>query len=235
MQAQEASTFFFFKLWPWIEANIKRIAIGVSFAAAAAFLVSLYFWEQNQKEIAAGQALTQLIVATLPNVSASEVSDSYLQIANEYPGTLAAQRALLQSATELFAASRYADAQTGFQKFLDAHPDSQFSSQATLGVAASLEAQGKTDLAAGAYQRVINGLSDSLAANNAKFALARIYESQGKISDACNFYEEVARANPNNSLGSEAALRAMELKTKLPSTFNSLSSIIPSTSFNLSH
>ena len=100
MQAQEASTFFFFKLWPWIEANIKRIAIGVSFAAAAAFLVSLYFWEQNQKEIAAGQALTQLIVATLPNVSASEVSDSYLQIANEYPGTLAAQRALFSKKPE---------------------------------------------------------------------------------------------------------------------------------------
>jgi TolA-binding protein len=232
MQAQEASTFVFFKLWPWVEANIKGIGISIGIAAAAAFLISFYFWEQNQKEIAAGQALTQLIVATPPNVNASELANSYLQIANTYANTVAAQRALLQGATELFAASQYADAQTEFQKFLDAHPDSQFSSQAALGMAVSLEAQGKTDLAVGAYQRVINGFADPLAADSAKFALARIYESQGKMSDARNFYEEVPRTNPNNSLGSEAALRAMELKTKLPST---LSSTIPSASFNLSH
>ena len=232
MQAQEASTFVFFKLWPWVEANIKRIGIGISIAAAAAFLISFYFWQQNQKEVAAGQALTQLIVATPPNVSASELADSYLQIANTHPGTLAAQRALLRGAAELFAASRYADAQTEFQKFLDAHPDSQFSSQAALGIAASFEAQDKTDLAVGAYQRIINGFADPLAADSAKFALARIYESQGKMSDARNFYQEVARANPNNSLGSEAALRAVELKTKLSSTS---SSTVPPASFNLSH
>jgi tetratricopeptide (TPR) repeat protein len=232
MQAQEASTFVFFKLWPWVEANIKRIGISIGIAAVAAVLVSFYFWQQNQKEIAAGQALTQLIVATPPNVSASELADSYLQIANTYADTLAGQRALLRGAAELFAASQYAEAQTEFQKFLDARPDSQFSSQAALGVAASLEAQGKTDLAVGAYQKVINGFADPLAADSAKFALARLYESQGKMSDARNFYEEVARANPNNSIGSEAALRAMELKTKQSSTS---SSTVPSTSFNLSH
>jgi TolA-binding protein len=232
MQAQEASTFIFLKLWPWVEANIKRIGIGIGVAAVAAFVISFYFWQQNQKEIAAGQALTQLIVSTPPNVSASELADSYLQIANTHGGTLAAQRALLRGAAELFAASRYAEAQTEFQKFLDAHPDSQFSSQAALGVAASLEAQDKMDVAAGAYQKVINGFNDPLAADNAKFALGRIYEAQGKTSDARNFYEEVARANPNNSLGSEAALRAMELKTKQSSTS---SSAVPSTSFNLSH
>ena len=88
MQAQEASAFVFFKLWPWVEANIKRIGIGISIAAAAAFLISFYFWQQNQKEVAAGQALTQLIVATPPNVSASELADSYLQIANTHPDTL---------------------------------------------------------------------------------------------------------------------------------------------------
>ncbi|HEY3932473.1 MAG TPA: tetratricopeptide repeat protein [Verrucomicrobiae bacterium] len=232
MQAQEASTFIFFKLWPWVEANIKRIGISIGIAAVVAVLVSFYFWQQNQKEIAAGQALTQLIVATPPNVSASELADSYLQIANTHGDTRAAQRALLRGATELFAAGRYAEAQTEFQKFLDAHPDSQFSGQAALGVAASLEAQGKMDLAADAYQKVVNGFTDPLAADNAKFALGRIYEAQGKTSDARNFYEEVARANPNNSLGSEAALRAMELKTKLSSTS---SSAVPSTSFNLSH
>jgi TolA-binding protein len=232
MQAQDTSTFFFFKLWPWVEANLKRIGISAGIAAAVAFLISFYFWQQDQKEIAAGRALTQLIVSTPPNINASQLADSYLQIANGHPGTRAEQRALLQSATALFAAGRYADAQTQFGKFLDAHPDSQFSSQAALGVAASLEAQGKTDLAVGAYQKVINGFADPMAADSAKFALARIDESQDKVSDALNFYEDVAHANPNNSLGSEAALRAMELKAKLAPAS---SATAPSNSFNLSH
>jgi predicted negative regulator of RcsB-dependent stress response len=231
MQAQEASTFFFFKLWPWAEANIKPIGICVGVAAAIAVSISFYFWEQNQKEIAAGQALTQLIVSTPPNTNPSQLADSYLQIANTHPGTLAAQRALLQGAKELFAAGQYTDAQAQFGKFLDAHPDGQFSSQAALGVAASLEAQDNTNLAVNAYQKVVNGYSDPLATDSAKFALAGIYESQGKTSDALSFYEDVARANPNNSLGSEARLRAMELKTKLPSTS---SSTAPAAPFNLS-
>ncbi len=233
MQAQDTSTFIFSELWPWIETNLKRIGIGIGIAAAVAFLISLYFWRQDQKEIAAGLALTQLIVSIPPNINASQLADSYLQIANGHPGTRAAQRALLQSATVLFTAGRYADAQTQFGQFLDAHPDSQFSSQAALGVAASLECQGRMDLAVGAYQKVINGFDDPMAADSAKFALARIYESQGKMSDALNFYEDVAGANPNNSLGSEAeaALRAMELKAKLPPAS---SATAPANSFNLS-
>jgi TolA-binding protein len=128
----------------------------------------------------------------------------------------------------LFEAGRYADAQTQFQKFLDAHPDSFFAAQAALGVATSLDAQpGKTDLAAGAYQRVINISSDVTAANFAKFALAQIDERQGKSTDALNLYEDIVHYNPNSSLGSEAGLRAMELKMKLQSASPSTAPAAP--------
>jgi tetratricopeptide (TPR) repeat protein len=123
----------------------------------------------------------------------------------------------LQGAALLFEAGRYADAQTQFQKFLDAHPDSMFAAQAALGVATSLDAQGKTDLAAGAYQRVIGISSDAMAANSAKYALAQIDERQNKLTDALKLYEDIVHNNPNSSLASEAGLRAMELKMKLPS------------------
>jgi TolA-binding protein len=83
-------------------------------------------------------------------------------------------------------------------------------------VAASLDAQGKTDLASGAYQRVISRFSDLNTVSAAKFALAQISERQGKLAVAENLYEEVAHGNPNGSLGSEAAICATELKTKLP-------------------
>jgi TolA-binding protein len=166
------------------------------------------------------------------NAADNQPADLFLKIAGDYQGTSAGQRAWLQGAAMLFAAGRYADAQTQFQKFLDAHPDSFFAAQAALGVATSLDAQGKTDLAAGAYQRVINISSDVTAASSAKFALAQIDERQGKLTDALNLYEDIVRYNPNSSLGSEAGLRTMELKMKLQSASPSTA---PAAPFKLNH
>jgi predicted TPR repeat methyltransferase len=53
--------------------------------------------------------------------------------------------------------------------------------------------------------------------DSARFALAQIDERQGKLAEAANLYEAIVHYNPNGSLGSEAGLRAMELKMKLPS------------------
>lgn len=215
MELQDAPAAYFYKLWPKIEANWIRIALGGGVIIVVAMLISFYSWQRDQKEITAGKALTQFMMSAPRNVTVSQQADNYLKIAGDYQGTSAGQRAWLQGAAMLFAEGRYADAQTQFQKFLDAHPDSFFAGQAALGVATSLDAQGKTDLAAGAYQRVINISSDLTVANAAKFALAQIDERQGKLADAMNLYEDVMRSNPNSSLGSEAGLRGMELKIKL--------------------
>jgi predicted negative regulator of RcsB-dependent stress response len=214
MQSQDASTAFLLKLWPWIEANKNRVIVGTGIIIAAIFLYSFFSWQREQKEIAAGRALTQLSLSLPANASAGQLADAYLKIASEYSGTLGGRRAWLQGAAALFAAGRFADAQAQFQKFLDAHPDGDFSASAALGVAASFEALGKLDLAIGAYQRVVNGFSDVVAANTAKFALARIDEQQGKFTDALNFYESIARSSPGSPLAQEAGMRAVELKTK---------------------
>ncbi len=214
MQSQDTPTAFLFKLWPWIEANKIRLIVGTGIIIVVVFLYSFFSWQREQNEIAAGTALTQLTLSNPADASAGELAGPYLKIAGEYPGTLGGRRAWLQGATALFTTGKFADAQVQFQKFLDTHPDGDFSASAALGVAASLEAQGKLDLATGAYQRVINGFTDIVAANAAKFALARIYEQQGKYSDALNFYESIARATPGSPLAQEAAMRAMELKTK---------------------
>jgi TolA-binding protein len=217
MEIQDAPAAYFFKLWPKIEANWIRIALGGGIIIVVAMLISFYSWQRDQKEITAGKALTQFMMSAPRNATGNQQADLFLKIAGDYQGTSAGQRAWLQGGTMLFAAGRYADAQTQFQKFLDAHPDSFFAAQAALGVATSLDAQGKTDLAAGAYQRVINTSSDAMVTSSAKFALAQIDERQGKLTEAMNLYEDVVRNNPNGSLGSEAGLRAMELKMKLPS------------------
>jgi TolA-binding protein len=227
MELQDAPAAYFFKLWPKIEANWIRIVSGGGVIIAAAMLISFYSWQQDQREISAGKALTQLIMAAPRNAADSQQADGFLKIAGEYHGTPAGQRAWLQGAAILFAAGRYADAQTQFQRFLDTSPDSFFAAQAALGVATSLDAQGKTDLAADAYQRVIRTYSDTMATSSAKFALAQIDERQNKLADALNLYEEIMRSNPNGSLGSEAGLRAMELKTKLPAASSSTAPAAP--------
>ena len=229
-QPQDTATAFLYKLWPWVEANKNRLIGAGVIAIVAGFITSFYFWQQNQKEIAAGQALTELVTATPPDSDAGQLADAYLKIAANFPGTRVGGRAAMQGAAALFEAGKYAEAQAQFKKYLETHPGDVFCAQAALGVAASLDAQGKTDLAAGAYQRVISGFSDMNAVNVAKFALAQIDERQGKLADAENLYEEVARSSPNGSSGSEAALRAMELKTRLQPASTSAAQ---SSTFNL--
>jgi TolA-binding protein len=231
MQTQETTTDYLFKLWPWFEANAKRLAFGAALALIAVFIYSFYSYRQSQHEIAAGEALTQAAMS-----GGGGLAEACLKVATDYSGTAAGQRALMQGATALFTAGQYADAQAQFQKFLDAYPDNFFAPQAALGIAASLDAQGKTDQAIGAYQKAAGMTANGTVAADAKFALARIDETQGKSADAMKLYAEVARGYPNTSISSEAARRAMELKIKSPAAAVAPAPT-PATSvpFNLSH
>ncbi|HTX20286.1 MAG TPA: tetratricopeptide repeat protein [Candidatus Aquilonibacter sp.] len=228
MQSQDATTVWLFKLWPWLEANVKKLAVAAAVVLLAALLISYYSWRQEKKEVDAGQAFTQAAMTS----DDSQRVDAFLKIAADYPGTPAGQRALLQAAEALFQTGNFADAQAHFQKFLDTYPDSTFASQASLGVAACLSALGKTSDAADAYQRTINEASDPGTLINAKFGLAQIDDRLGKIPDALGLYEDVANMDPGGPFGNEAALRAMELKAKLPAT--SAPAALDST-FNLNH
>jgi predicted negative regulator of RcsB-dependent stress response len=210
MQPQEAATDYLFKLWPWLEANAKRLAIGAVLILIAIFVFSFYSYEQTKKETDAGEALTQAIVAG----DGGQPADACLKVAADYPGTLAGQRALLLGAAALFEAGKYADAQAQFQKFLDTYPDNAFVPQAELGLASSLDAQGKTDLAVSAYQKAGDQSADESTAATAKFAIARIAEEQGKLDDAAKLYADITRTFPNSQFSSEAEMRTMDLKTK---------------------
>jgi TolA-binding protein len=231
MESQETTAAdVLFKLLPWFEANLKRLAYGAAFVLIAVFVFSFYSYRQNQTEIAAGQALTQALVSP----SSGGLADACLIIAAKYSGTQAGQRALLEAATTLFTTGKYADAQTQFQKFLDTYPDNFFTPQAMLGLATSLDAQGKGELAFSAYQKAAGQAADPNVAATAKLALARIDEAQGKIADAAKIYADVARAYPNTSTGMEAGRRAMELKAKSPAAAVAPASTAAAP-FNLSH
>ncbi len=114
MQTQDAPAEILFKLWPWLEANKNRL-IGV--AVAIVVVAGVYYFvsaEHEQKEIAAGEALTQLLLT--PATTSDQSADALVGLASKYSGTEAAKRAQLQGAASLFDAARYADAQAQFQK-----------------------------------------------------------------------------------------------------------------------
>jgi predicted negative regulator of RcsB-dependent stress response len=215
MQAQDTTSDLIFRFWPWFDANRNRV-IGIGIALIVLFGGwALYGWQREQKEITAGEALSQVLMPATP---VANPADAFLQVADKYAGTAAAGRARLQGAAALFSSGRYADAQVQFQKFLDENSSAPLAATAALGVAASLEAQNKLDLAATAYQKVTASYADSTASLTAKFALGRIAELQGRFTEAANDYDVVARVNNGSSLASEAGLRLLEIRSKLPAT-----------------
>jgi TolA-binding protein len=232
MQSQDAAATMLFKLWPRIEANKNKIIGVTAIIAAAIVLFSFFSWWHEQNEIAASDALTQMVISIPPDAAPNQIADAYLRIAAEHSDTPAGERALLQGAAALFAEGKYADAQAYFQKFLDTHPDNEFSGQAALGVAKCLDARGKASDAVGAYQHVINDFADAQAVITAKFALAQLDEQQGNLADAARLYQEVARSDPYGLLGNEAVQYALQLRSKSSSTSPSTT---PATPFNLSH
>jgi predicted negative regulator of RcsB-dependent stress response len=215
MQTQDAPAEIIFKLWPWIEANKNRLIGALTAIIILAGILFFVSSQREQKEIAAGQALTALLVSPAANAGAGQMTDALAKLAGQYAGTAAGQRAQLQAAAALFNAGRYADAQTQFQKFLDASPASSLAATAELGVAASLEAQNKTDAAVGAYQKVVSSFAGSASDLPAEFALGRIAEQQNKLNEALGHYEIAARASLGGTLAQEAAQRAFDLRNKI--------------------
>lgn len=207
-----------FKLWPWFEANRKRLILAGVVALVIFFIWFFISSQRQQKELAAGQSYTKLQSSLPPNPTVQQVADAYLKIANDYAGTGAAQRAQLQAAALYFSAGRYAEAQALFQKFLTSAGGSPLVAGARMGVAASLEAQGKLDAAAAEYHVVVTGSPEAVEAVAAKFAQGRVLELQGKLNEASAYYQEVTRAPLAGSMASEAAQRLASIQLKLPAT-----------------
>ena len=112
MQVQDSTTLYLLKLWPWVEANRKWLIGGTAAAVLIIFVIWFMVCHNESKEIAAGQALTQVVIS-----SGAPTADALLKIATEQAGTAAAQRALLQGAAALFGAGKFPEAQAQFQKY----------------------------------------------------------------------------------------------------------------------
>ena len=208
MNTEAAATLGWHRFLNWLESNWKKAAQAAAVVGLVALVVSFYFWRQDQQEIAAGEALS--------NVTGTGGAEDYLKLAAQFSKTAAAPRAVLLAAGDLFAAGKYADAQAQFERVLHDYPESSFRVQAMLGVAASLDAQGKTADATTRYSDLIQRYPNDAVAAQAKSALARLYEAQNQPDKALQLYQDLARSEAYSSFGLEAGIRMQDLLAKHP-------------------
>ncbi len=205
------------RLQAWFETNKKQALWGGVAIVAAGFVVGFMMWRKSEKEIEGGEALSAVSVPYAAGINRSgNASDAYLKVARDYSGTKAAIRALLLAAADDYNQGRFDQARTKFEQFRREHGDSPLAGQAMLGAAASLEAQSKSSEAAAAYKDLIEHRPSDTSVPQAKFALANLLEHDNKPEQAFSYFEDIVRNEPYGSLGSEAGMRAEELKQKYP-------------------
>jgi TolA-binding protein len=222
----------------WLEAdngrNKKRLAVGAVLLIVVAFAIYVYNYLGEQKELKASAALIELRPPPPTPSNTNEIpvpASAYLKVAEQYAGTVAAERATLLAAGALFTEGKYSDAQTQFDRLLKEHPSSVWAADANYGVAASLESQGKRDEALASYNHVVNAYRDSSVATEARMAMARIHEAKNQPAEALKLYDEVSHSGMSMR-AQEAFMARSQLLKKHPEldkpATNSLPVVIPS-------
>src|SRR5579862_7804326 len=105
----------FYRLVAWVHARRKQIAWISAAVAAVAIVVGLFIWYKNYKETAAAETLSQLKSPFSTQAPTADSAAPYIKLANDYPGTGAAGRALLIAGGILFDAGKFKEAQDQFE------------------------------------------------------------------------------------------------------------------------
>lgn len=213
VQADESADLY--QVIAWLDANRKQvitITLGVLVVAAIAGGV---VWKKSYNESQANNALG---ILKLPNASqtAGSTAADFVKIADDYPGTKSAARALLIGGGMYFDVGKLDDARAAFDRFMGQYASSPLANQALLGIAACLEAQGKTQEAASHYEDLKNHYAMDSTTPQVKSALARCYVALNKPELAKAIYEDLIRANSNDTWSAEARSQLQELLSKYP-------------------
>lgn len=206
-----------YKFLAWLEVNKKQVVYGIGGAILLGVVIWAFLYQREQKVVEAGEALSRAFVPQATGAATpTEAPNAYLKVASQYPSSSAGAAAQLLAATALFTDGKFSEAQAQFEKFTREHRGNPLLSEAELGIAACLDAQGKANEATAAYKRIVDLRKSENVVSQAKFALARLYVAQSKPELALPLYEDIAKSEPYTSVGSEAGMRAEELKQKYP-------------------
>ena len=144
-----------YELWAWYESNRKKINTWATVVVLVGIAVAYTVWSAEQKQEKASMALFGLGEPTVVIAKGNVPGADFMKIAEQYPGTSAAERALVEGGVAFFSQADYEKAEKTFSDFLKRFPSSPFVGTAAYGIAACLDAQGKNDAAVAEYQKVI--------------------------------------------------------------------------------
>jgi TolA-binding protein len=204
-----------YQIIAWLHHNRKQVITVACGVLAVAAVIGGVFWHKSYVET---QANTALGILALPGAAQSGDSSArdFLKIADDFPGTTAASRALLIAGGILFDAGKFDDARAAFEKFMGQYSSSPLANQALLGIASSLEAQGKIQEAASRYEDLRNHYGADSTASQVKSALARCYVALNKPELAKTLYEDLSHSQYSDSWTAEAPSQLQELLVKYP-------------------
>lgn len=205
--------------------------MGATIAVVAGLAVWFLLWRSGERQVDAGNALSNVGVAQGTASSTAPSAQAYLKVARDYPSSTAAGRALLLAAGTLFREGKYSEAQAQFEKFSKDYHDSPLLGEALVGIASCLEAQGKIDQALAAYKDIAARHPNDSVIPQVKFSLGGLYEAQKRPELAREMYKQVAEEGGYTILGQEASFRLRELTQNNPNLPASLGapSALPTT------
>lgn len=188
------------KFW---EKNAKIIYL----ACATVFAVIIvkggldYFRAQKEKDVAAAYA-------------AASTSDKLKTFVSQHPDHLLGAAALLRLADESYAAAKYPDAATNYQKAADIFKSGPFAGRALLGAAISKTLSGQAAEGEAKLKQLADDASrPKIIRAEASYHLGMIAVEAGRTDDAVKYFDLVTVIDPTSSW----ARRSMMHRASLPS------------------
>jgi tetratricopeptide (TPR) repeat protein len=204
----------------WLETNKQRVAIGIVALLVVGTVIGFLVWRSNEKQVEAEEALSSVRMPFGPSQQPEPgTAEALLKVAQDYPNTLAAAKAVLRAGTVYFDQGNYGKAQEQFDRYLRDHGETPWVPQAVYGIAASLDAQGKTAEAIAKYTNFLATYANDPAADQARLSLARLYEQSQQPALAIDILNKLAN-NQQGGFGqsaAEAQEKIRELYAKHPS------------------
>ena len=207
----------------WIDANKKRVALGVLVVAVVALGVGIFVWQRGQRAIQGEEALAGLKMPYSPlEAPAAGTGEALAKIAADYPGTPAAAKALLRAGTVYFGEGNFAKARASFDSYLREFGATAQVKDAVFGLAACLDAEGKSAEAIAKYKDFITNPAYAADAvgDMARFNLVRLYEQSNQPQLALEVLTKMvgtpAPNQPPSPAAQEAQAKIRAIYTKNP-------------------
>jgi outer membrane protein assembly factor BamD (BamD/ComL family) len=198
----------------------RRIGLGILVALVViGGACAGYFWYQERQERGA-QALLAKTQAALrgdkPGTpgNSEEATMGLAEVVRRFPGTSAAEEALVRLGNMQYDGGKYDDAIASFGKYLATYGRGNFRILVGIGKAYAEDAKGDHQAAVKTLSELVATVKDDPMLGEAYSDLARFFEEAKKPEDALRVYGQIVERFPRTQWEQRALRRMSLLKAK---------------------